>query len=89
MVAEGGACAFLMTRIAQLDLGIRSPALIGYDWFGFILPMVINAAFALYLLRTETIHFFGVTDRTRKNTLIVGVVAALAVTITGRIIYRM
>jgi hypothetical protein len=89
ILAVGGAFAFLTTRIAQLDIGIRSPALIGHDWFGVILPMAINAAFAIYLLRSETTVFFGVTGQTKKNTIIVGVAAALAVTITGRIIYRL
>jgi hypothetical protein len=87
-LAVGGAVAFLITRVAQLDIGVRSPALIGDDWFGFILPMAIQAAFALYLLRSGTTLFFGVTGRTRKNTIIVGVAVALLVTITGRIIYR-
>ena len=88
ILALGGASAFLTARIAQLDIGIRSPALIGHDWFGFIFPMVINAAFAFYLLRGETTGFFGVTGQTRKYTIIVGAAVALAVTITGRIIDR-
>jgi hypothetical protein len=88
ILAVGGAFAFLTTRIAQLDIGIRSPALIGHDWFGLILPMVINAVFGLYLLRSETTYFFGITGRTRRNTIIVGVALALTVTVTGRIIYR-
>ena len=57
-------------------------------WFGVIFPMVINAAFAFYLLRKETTGFFGVTGQTRKNTIIVDVAVALVVTVTGRIIYR-
>ena len=88
ILAVAGSLAFLTTRIAQLDIGIRSPALIGHDWFGVILPMVITAAFAIYLLRSETTGFFAVTGQTKKNTIIVGVAVALAVTVTGRIIYH-
>jgi len=88
ILAVGGAFAFLTTRIAQLDIGIRSPELIGHDWFGLILPMVINAAFAFYLLRRETTVFFDVTGRIRKNSIIVGVAVAMAVTATLRIINR-
>ena len=88
ILAVGGASAFLTTRIAQLDMGIRSPALIGHDWFGVILPMIINAAFAFYLLRRDATCFFGVTGSTLKNTIIIGVAISLAVTISGRIIYH-
>jgi hypothetical protein len=88
ILAVGGGFAFLTTRIAQLDIGIRSPALIRTGWFDVILPMVINTVFVLYLLRKEVTGFFGVTGRTKKNTIIVGVTAALAVIITIRIMYR-
>jgi len=88
ILAVGGAAAFVASRIGQIDIGIRSPELIEHDWFGFILPIVLNAVFGVYLLRSEPTRFFGVTDRTRQNTVIVGVTVALAVTITGRIIYH-
>ncbi|HEY1215906.1 MAG TPA: hypothetical protein VGE93_19945, partial [Bryobacteraceae bacterium] len=88
ILAVGGAFTFLTSRIAQLDITIRSPVLIDHDWFGLMFPMIMNAAFAFYLLRNEPTDFFGITGQTRKNTIIVGVVLALAVTVTGRIIYR-
>jgi len=88
ILAVGGAFTFLTSRIAQLDITIRSPELIDHDWFGLIFPMVVNAAFAFYLLRSEPTRFFGVAGRTKEKSIIVGVVAALAVTVTCRIIYR-
>lgn len=88
ILAAAGAFAFLTARIAQIDIAVRSPELIEHDWFGLILPIVINAVFGFYLLRGETTRFFGVAGRTRKYSIIAGVAAALAVTLTGRIIYH-
>lgn len=88
ILAVGGIVVFLTTRLAQLDISLRSPASIGYDWFQVIVPIAINAAFVTYLLRNETIRFFGVRSRTRKYTILVSVTVALLFAVTGRIIYR-
>lgn len=49
---------------------------------------VFTNKFYEHLLRVESTGFFGISGRTRKNTIIVGVAVALVVTITGRIIYH-
>lgn len=89
ILAVGGACAFLTTRIAQSDIAIRSPKLIQDHWFGLVWPMVIDVVFLIYLLRRDTTHFFRVSAKIRKYSILIGVAASLAVTLICRIIYRM
>lgn len=69
-------------------IAVRSPQLINHDWLGLVLRMVMNALFAIYLLRSATTRFFGVACRARKNSIIVGAAAALIVTVTSQVMYH-